>query len=81
MEVRSRGLSASARRRLTADDVSWAEVIFVMEFEHKKQLIRLFRQEARMRRIYVLDIPDEYSFMDPELVGLITAGVRGFLGE
>jgi predicted protein tyrosine phosphatase len=81
LEVRSRGLSASAVRRLTSDDVSWADVIFVMEPEHKKQLLRMFREEAKLRRIYVLDIPDEYDFMDPELIMLITAGVRGALGE
>jgi predicted protein tyrosine phosphatase len=81
LDVRSRGLSASAVRRLTADDVTWAEAIFVMEPEHKKQLLRTFREEAKLRRIYVLDIPDDYDFMDPELVMLIAAGVRGALGE
>jgi len=81
LDVRSRGLSASAVRRLTGDDVLWAEVIFVMEPEHKKQLLRAFREEARLRRIYVLDIPDEYDFMEPELVMLITAGVRDALGD
>jgi predicted protein tyrosine phosphatase len=81
LEVRSRGLSASAIRRLTAEDVTWAQVIFVMEPEHKKQLLRAFREEAKLRRIYVLDIPDEFDFMDPELVMLIKAGVRGALGD
>ena len=52
-----------------------------MEPEHKKQLLRTFREEAKLRRIYVLDIPDEYHFMDPELVMHITAGVRNALGE
>jgi predicted protein tyrosine phosphatase len=81
LDVRSRGLAASANRRLTADDVVWAEVIFVMEPEHKKQLLRNFCEEARLRRIYVLDIPDDYEYMNPELVMLITAGVRTALGE
>jgi len=81
LDVRSRGLSASARRRLTGDDVAWAEIIFVMEQDHKKQLVRSFREEAHLRRIYVLDIPDEYDFMDPELVMLIKAGVQAALGD
>ena len=81
LDARSRGLAASANRRLTSDDVTWAEVIFVMEPEHKKQLVRIFREEARLRRIHVLEIPDDYEFMDPELVTIITAGVRGALGE
>ena len=80
-ETRSRGLRASAKRQLSADDVTWADAIFVMESEHKRELLRLFRLEAKGRRIFVLDIPDEYAFMDPELVDLITAGVHGALGE
>jgi predicted protein tyrosine phosphatase len=79
-ETRSRGLRASARRQLTADDVEWADVIFVMESEHKRELLRQFRDAANGRRLIVLDIPDEYEFMDPELVALITAGVNGALG-
>jgi predicted protein tyrosine phosphatase len=59
----------------------WAEVIFVMEPEHKKQLLGAFRDQAKGRRIHVLDIPDDYGFMDPELVTLITAGVRAALGD
>jgi len=74
-EARSRGLRASANRRLTGDDVTWAHVIFVMESEQKRELLRQFRDEARGRRIFVLDIPDDYAFMDPELVALIAAGV------
>ena len=79
-ETRSRGLRASANRQLSADDVTWAEVIFVMEPEHKRELLRQFREEAKGRQVVVLDIPDDYAFMDPELVALITAGVHGALG-
>jgi predicted protein tyrosine phosphatase len=78
--VRSRGVSASAVRRLTRSDVAWADVIFVMEADHKRQLLKLFRSEVEHRPVHVLDIPDEYPFMDPELVDLIEAGVRAALG-
>ena len=47
-----------------------------MEPEHKRQLLRDFREEANRCRIHVLEIPDDYEFMEPELVTLITAGVR-----
>lgn len=78
--VRSRGVSASAVRRLARSDVAWADVIFVMEADHKRQLLKLFRSEVEHRPVHVLDIPDEYPFMDPELVDLIDAGVRAVLG-
>lgn len=80
-EARSRGLRASAGRQLTAADIGWADAIFVMESDHKRELLRAFREEAKGRKIFVLDIPDEYEFMDPELIDLITGGVRSALGD
>ena len=81
IEARSRGLSASAVRRLTAEDVAWSDVIFVMESKHKKQLYLQFRVEVGDRAVHVLDIPDEYRFMDPELVELIRTGVTAVLAN
>lgn len=81
IQVRSRGTNASARRRLSGADVAWADVIFVMEPEHKKRLLRDFRTKASRPRIVVLDIPDEYEFMDPDLVVLIRAGVDAELAK
>ena len=80
LEVRSRGLSASAVRRLTGADVAWADGIFVMEREHKRQLMNLFRTEAGDRPLHVLEIPDEYQFTNRELVELLEAGVGAVLG-
>ncbi len=78
-EVRSRGVSASAVRRVTSADVAWAEVIFVMESDQKRQLVRAHRDEIEDRPIHVLDIPDEHQFMAPELVELLQSGVRAAL--
>lgn len=79
LHVRSRGLSASAVRRLTNSDVAWADFIFVMESEHKRQMLKRFRADIGHRLVHVLDIPDEYHFMDPELVELIKARVSAVL--
>jgi predicted protein tyrosine phosphatase len=80
-EVRARGLSTSAVRRLTGSDVSWADVIFVMEPSHKRQLVSLFRAELGGCPIHVLDIPDDYQLMDPELIELLEGGVHAALGS
>lgn len=78
--VRSRGLSASAIRRLTAADLAWANVVFVMETDHKRQLLQSFREALGSRPVHVLNIPDDYQFMDPELIDLITTAVHTALG-
>lgn len=79
--ARSRGLASSARRRVTAADVAWADVVFVMEDAHRRRLARDFRDALGARPVHVLDIPDEYGFQDPELVELIRAGVDPVLFE
>ncbi len=79
-DARSRGLSSSAVRRLATDDVAWADVIFVMESRHRQQQLQAHRDAVGARPIHVLDIPDDYPFMDPELVDLLVAGVEARLG-
>jgi predicted protein tyrosine phosphatase len=77
-EVRSAGTHASARTPVTAELVAWAEQIFVMEPEHRRELLRRFGA-AVAERTTCLDIPDRYLFMDPVLVGLLKAKVGAVL--
>ena len=74
--VRSRGTAQSAVRKIGANDLDWADVVMVMEDQHRKRLAREFPELARERSIHVLDIPDEYRIMDPDLINLIRASVE-----
>ncbi len=80
LNVRSAGTSASARRSVSAADIRWAEHILVMEHEHKVRLKEKFREEMHHKKIHVLDIADDYQFMDPDLVALIELRVGMVLG-
>jgi predicted protein tyrosine phosphatase len=60
------GLRADARRRVSDQDLAWADVIFVMEREHKSALRTRF-PHLDLPPIEVLDVPDEYEFMDAHL--------------
>lgn len=71
INVRSAGTASSARRRLQMDDIKWADLILVMEEKHKSRIRADFRQSVAHKRIAVLDIPDDYQLMDPELVEII----------
>ncbi len=79
LNVRSRGTASSARRRLCLDDVQWADLIFAMENKHKQRMLADYPAAMKFKSIQVLDIPDEYRFMDPELVTLIQTSVDPFL--
>ena len=80
MDVRSRGVSRSARRTVTTRDIQWADQILVMEAEHKRRLLADFPGAMKFKKTHVLDVPDDYQFMDPELVELLAAAVPPLLG-
>ena len=79
LEVRSAGTEPSARTKLTAKSIAWADLIFVMEKRHRQRIQDRFGVEAVNGKVVVLDIPDNYQFMDPELIEEIRAGVAPYL--
>ncbi len=78
--VRSAGTSPKARRTISAKDVQWADIIFVMEQKHKSRLKAQFNRRLNYKDIQVLDIPDEYQYMDEELIEIIKQSVSAYLG-
>lgn len=59
--------------------LEWADLIFAMEKRHKQRLVEKFPEETRRKKIIVLDIPDEYQYMDEELVESIKTSVSPYL--
>ena len=64
---------------LSVEQIQWATVIFVMEKAHRNKLSRRFRQHLNGKRVICLGIPDEYDYMQPELVQLLKAKVSPHL--
>ena len=79
IEVASAGLNPDADNPLTPDQVEWADLIFVMEKTHRTKLSTRFKANLKGKRVVCLDIPDNYSFMEPALVKLLNAKVPRFL--
>lgn len=73
--VRSAGVSEKSPHRISAADIAWADLILVMEEEYASAIRTQFRHAA-LPPIQSLDIPDEYGFMDAELIELIHDGVE-----
>lgn len=71
VSTRSAGTSRNARRKLSLADIRWADLILVMEEKHASRIRSDFRQDVRHKALHVLDIPDDYRFMDPELIELL----------
>ena len=79
IETRSRGTSRKARRSVTHSDVAWADLIFVMEDKHRRRLESDFPRQMANKQLFVLDIPDDYQFMDPVLIDEILTAVKPIL--
>jgi predicted protein tyrosine phosphatase len=80
VQARSAGTSPNARHPVSAGDVVWADVIFAMEEKHKSRLLADYRRLIGSKPVHVLDIPDEYRYMDPALVQQIELSVAAILG-
>ncbi|MBY0582255.1 MAG: low molecular weight protein tyrosine phosphatase family protein [Sphingomonas sp.] len=73
IEVASAGTNNDAENPLTDELIQWADVIVVMEKSHREKVQRKFGRSIGGRRMICLDIPDDYIFMDPQLVRLLEA--------
>jgi predicted protein tyrosine phosphatase len=74
-EVRSAGTEPNARIKVTSGHIGWADVVFVMEKKHLRRIRDQFGYILENKKIINLDIPDDYSYMDEELVELLKCRV------
>ena len=79
ISVSSAGTNNDAENPLSGELVEWADVIFAMERTHRNKLQKKYRSSLGSTRIVVLDIPDEFEFMDESLVMLLETKMRRWL--
>ncbi|MFC4103214.1 low molecular weight protein tyrosine phosphatase family protein [Paenibacillus xanthanilyticus] len=78
-DVRSAGTEEGARIKVTEGHIGWADEIFVMEKKHVRRLKEKFGPQLDGKPIRMLDIPDDYRYMDEELVELLKNRVSEFI--
>ncbi len=79
VSARSGGTSPNARHRLTVEDIRWADVVMVMENKHRDRVVAEFGRLVEHKQIHVLDIPDDYRYMEPELIEILELSVSPLL--
>ncbi len=70
----SAGTMKTAIRPLTIDAINRAEYIMCMEKEHGEAVRALHPGVAD--RIYILGIPDNYEYCEPELVARLNTAIK-----
>ena len=76
-QVRSAGAQPGARIVVTAGHIGWADLVVCMEKDHLSQLRRKFPDAMQGKAAVCLHIPDDYTFMQPELLDDLRAGLSG----
>ncbi|MGB7623301.1 MAG: low molecular weight protein tyrosine phosphatase family protein [Terriglobia bacterium] len=79
VEALSAGTNHDAETPISEDLIEWADVVLVMEKSHRNKLTRKFKSAFRTKRLVVPGIPDEYEYMDTELVRILQAKVPRYV--
>lgn len=81
VETDSAGLAPDAEVLLSVEQLEWADLVFVMERRQRQVLLRRFPAAIRGKRLVCLDIPDDFAYLQPELVRLLERKVGPFLRQ
>ena len=76
--IRSVGLSPKSNRKISENDLKWADLVFSMENGYRARIWGLY-SHIDLPPIEVLDIPDDFEFMDEELIDLLTERINDTL--
>ena len=69
--IRSAGLSPKSDIKISENDLKWADFVFVMETGQRLKIRELYRH-LELPKIEILNIPDDYEFMNEELIDMLT---------
>ncbi|MFH0977891.1 MAG: phosphotyrosine protein phosphatase [Candidatus Woesearchaeota archaeon] len=61
---------------VTEKELSWADLVVVMEEEQRTEIGKRFPKLYLQKRIISLDIPDIYQYNQPELINILKTKVK-----
>jgi len=73
------GTNNDAETPVSGDLIEWADVILVMEKAHKSKISSKYKDLLKGKKLAVLAIPDNYDYMDPELVSILESRVPRYV--
>jgi predicted protein tyrosine phosphatase len=79
VHVRSAGTQPDARIVVTEGHIGWADIIFLMEKSHLNRVRLKFPEALQGKQTVTLLIPDEYVYMQPELIDELTTQVSRYV--
>ena len=77
--MKSAGTENNARIKVTAGIIGWADIIFTMEKKHTRRIQEKYKDELYGKRVVCLYIPDEFDYMDSNLIEIIKEKVDEYI--
>lgn len=81
VETDSAGLNADAELALRPEQLAWADIVFVMQTEHRAKLIKQFGSYLADKRVICLNVRETYGSMQPALIHRLEAKAGPFLKQ
>ena len=81
VEAIGAGINPDAATPVSGDLIEWADIILVMETIHRDKISAKFKKLLKGKQLVVLDIPDNYQSMQPELIRLLKSKVSRYVSE
>ena len=75
VEAIGAGTNSDAETPVSGDLIEWADIVLVMEKTHRNKVSKKHKELLKNKRLVVLDIPDNYDCMQPELIQLLKSKV------
>ena len=66
------------QKPVTSKQLSWADVVIVMEDEQRSEISKRFPKLYMQKRILSLEIPDHYNYNDPKLVKSLKIKIKEY---
>lgn len=79
VETASAGTGHDADCRVSRELIDWADTVLVMEASHRSKIARQFGAQLRDKRLAVLGVPDDFHYMDANLVRMLLEKVPRYL--
>ena len=79
VEAIGAGTNKDAVTTVSGDLIEWADTILVMETIHRDKISAKYKKLLKGKQLVVLDIPDNYKRMQPELIQLLEAKVSKYV--
>ena len=75
VEAIGAGTNSDAETTVSGDLIEWADIVLVMEKSHRNKVSKKYKELLKNKRLIVLDIPDNYKCMQPELIQILKSKV------